>query len=79
MEIQMNYLSKIKEFNGNPQINNPVTEKCLKIYLDGHRNKSCPPFLFNIIITIIILLILIIISKIKNLYINLFPYSIFLF
>ena len=50
----MKDLSKIKEWNGNPRIDNPESEKVLKIYLDGNYNKSCPPSFFNIIITIII-------------------------
>ena len=35
-------------------------------YLEGHRNKKCPPSLFNIIITIIILFILILLIIISN-------------
>ena len=66
MEIEMKDLSKIKEWNGNPRIDNPESEKVLKIYLDGHCNKSCPPSLFNIIITIIILIILIFLIIISN-------------
>ena len=66
MEMEMNDLRKIKECNGNPKIDNQETEKILKIYLDVHRNKSCPPYLFNIIITIIILFVLIFLIIISN-------------
>ena len=31
----------------------------MKIYEEGHRNKSCPPSLYDIIVTIIILIIFI--------------------
>ena len=41
-------------------IDNPETQRILKIYLEGHRNKSCPPSLFYIIIVFVILIILII-------------------
>ena len=34
----------------------------MKIYEEGHRNKSCPPSLYDIIVTIIIFITLIIIS-----------------
>ena len=66
MEMEMKDLRKIKEWNGNPKIDNPETEKILKIYLDSHRNKSCPSSLSNIIITIIILFILIFLIIISN-------------
>ena len=66
MEMEMKDLNKIKEWNGNPRIDNPETEKILNIYLEGHRNKSCPPSLFNIIVTIIILIILILLIIISN-------------
>ena len=66
MEMEMKDLSKIKECNGNHKIDNPESENAVKIYLDGHRNKSCPPSLFNIIITIIILIILIFLIIISN-------------
>ena len=34
--------------------NSPQLQELIKIYEEGHRNKSCPPSLFDIIITIII-------------------------
>ena len=50
-------ISKIKEKNDSPQ-----TKKLLKIYLEGIQSISkCPPYVFNIIITIIILIVFIII------------------
>ena len=39
--------------------NSPQFQELMKIYEEGHRNKSCPPSLFDIIITIIILIIFI--------------------
>ena len=39
--------------------NTPEYQKVMKIYEEGHRNKSCPPSLYDIIITIIILIIFI--------------------
>ena len=65
MEKGMKDLNKIKEWNGNPRIDNTETEKILNIYLE-HRNKSCPPSLFNIIVTIIILIILVLLIIISN-------------
>ena len=34
-------------------------QELMKIYEEGHRNKSCPPSLYDIIVTIIILIIFI--------------------
>ena len=60
MEIEMKDLAKFKENDS------PETKKLMQAYLEGHRNKKCPPSLFNIIITIIILFILILLIIISN-------------
>ena len=60
MEIEMKDLAKFKENDSQER------KELLKIYLEGHRNKSCPPSLFNIIITLIILFILILLIIISN-------------
>ena len=61
MEIEMKDLAKFKENDS------PETKELMQAYLDGHRNKKCPPSLFNIIIiTIIILFILILLIIISN-------------
>ena len=39
--------------------NSPQFQILIKIYEEGHRNKSCPPSLFDIIIAIIIEIIFI--------------------
>ena len=63
----MNDLANNKKFNEN-YIDSPETQRILKIYLEGHRNKSCPPSLFYIIIAFVILIILIILILIFNLF-----------
>ena len=40
----MKDLAKFKENDS------PETKKLTKTYIEGHRNKKCPPSLFNIII-----------------------------
>ena len=60
MEIEMKDLAKFKENDS------PETKELMQAYLEGHRNKKCPPSLFNIIITIIILFILILLIIISN-------------
>ena len=60
MEIKMKDLAKFKENDS------PETKKLMQTYIEGHRNKKCPPSLFNIIIRIIILFILILLIIISN-------------
>ena len=67
MEIEMKDLAKnktLKDILKESYIDSPETQRILKIYLEGHRNKSCPPSLFYIILTFIILIILILISDV---------------
>ena len=51
------------DFSKNPRFhiheNIPQYQERMKIYEEGHRNKSCPPSLYDIIVTIIILIIFI--------------------
>ena len=60
MEIEMKDLAKFKENDSSE------TKKLMQTYIEGQRNKKCPPSLFNIIITIIILFILILLIIIPN-------------
>ena len=51
------------DFSKNPKFhiheNTRQYQEQMKIYEEGHRNKSCPPSLYDIIVTIIILIIFI--------------------
>ena len=51
------------DFSKNPRYhiheNTRQYQEQMKIYEEGHRNKSCPPSLYDIIVTIIILIIFI--------------------
>ena len=51
------------DFSKNPRFhiheNTPQYQEQMKIYEEGHRNKSCSPSLYDIIVTIIILIIFI--------------------
>ena len=51
------------DFSKNPRYhiheNTREYQELMKTYEEGHRNKSCPPSLYDIIITIIILIIFI--------------------
>ena len=51
------------DFSKNPRFhiheNTPQYQERMKIYEEGHHNKSCPPSLYDIIVTIIILIIFI--------------------
>ena len=51
------------DFSKNPRYhiheNTHQYQEQMKIYEEGHRNKSCPPSLYDIIVTIIILIIFI--------------------